>query len=211
MKGQFIPYKDENVTHKFPIVNTIFIALNIIVFLYSLTNFDQIIAAYGFVPADFALLTLFTSMFLHGGLDHLFGNMLFLHIFGDNVEDKLGRLPYLAFYLLAGIAAAAVHFATDPSSAIPTIGASGAISGVLGAYLVFFPKVKVRTLLGYGFYFHHTKIPASLLIGFWFVMQLVLGGISLLGERGSGIAFFAHIGGFVFGYVLITIVKVVKK
>jgi len=207
MKGQFIPYKDENVSHTFPYVTVSLIVLNVIVFLWSLLDFENIVFTYGFTPADFVFLTFLTSMFLHGGIDHIFGNMLFLHIYGDNVEDKMGHFKFLAFYLLAGVAATLVHFLTSPASIIPTIGASGAISGVLGAYIVLFPKVKVKTLIGYGFFFQTARLPAYVLIGFWFVMQLVFGSISLVGGTGSGIAFFAHIGGFVFGYVITKIFK----
>lgn len=202
MKGQFLPYHDENPSHRTPYVTISLIVLNVIIFLWSLLDFENIIFSFGFIPADFALFTLLTSMFLHGGFDHIIGNMLFLHIYGDNVEDRMGHAKYLVFYLLAGLAAALVHFATDPSSIIPTIGASGAISGVLGAYLVLFPKVKVRTLIGAGFFFYTARLPAYFLIGFWFLMQLIFGSLSLVGGVGSGIAFFAHIGGFVFGYAV---------
>ena len=211
MKGQFLPYKDENVASKFPVVTTGLIIINVIVFIWSLLDFENVIASYGFTPALFLPLTLLTSMFLHGGIDHIFGNMLFLHIYGDNVEDKLGRIKYIIFYLLAGLAAAVVHFLTGPSSPIPTIGASGAISGVLGAYLVLFPHVKVRTLMGYGFFVRSVRLPAYVLIGFWFLMQLVFGGISLLGGTGSGIAFFAHVGGFVFGYGVLKLRNQIRK
>ncbi|MBI4021055.1 MAG: rhomboid family intramembrane serine protease [Candidatus Aenigmarchaeota archaeon] len=205
MKGQFLPYKDENPAHRFPLVTTALIILNVAVFLWSLTDFEATIGTWGFTPADFVLLTLLTSMFLHGGIDHIFGNMLFLHIYGDNVEDRLGRLPYLAFYLVAGLAAALTHYVTDPTSLVPTIGASGAISGVLGAYLVLFPHVKVRTLVGTGFFFRQVRLPAYVLIGFWFLLQLVFGTVSLVGGVGSGIAFFAHIGGFAFGYLVVRV------
>jgi len=207
MKGQFLPYKDENVASRFPVVTVALILINIIVFVWSFLNFEGIISTFGFTPATFVITTLLTSMFLHGGIDHLFGNMLFLHIYGDNIEDKLGRLPYLGFYLAAGVVAALVHFLTNPASLIPTIGASGAISGVLGAYIVLFPKVKVRTLVGYGFFFQTIRLPAYFLIGFWFVMQLIFGSISLVGGVGSGIAFFAHIGGFIFGYGVTWLIK----
>ena len=198
MKAQFMPYKDDNPSKSFPIVTISLIAVNVIVFIWSLTNFDNTIATYGFVPANFVLLTIFTSMFLHGGIDHIFGNMLFLHIFGDNVEDKLGKVKYLIFYLLAGLSAALVHFLTGPSSTIPTIGASGAISGVLGAYIVFFPRVRVRTF-SFGF---SGSVPAYIMIGLWFLMQLVFGSVSLIGGTGSGIAFWAHVGGFAFGFLV---------
>jgi membrane associated rhomboid family serine protease len=195
MKGQFFPYKDKNVSKHFPYVTYSLIALNVIVFILSLSGFEQVIETYGFTPAHFLLLTLFTSLFLHGGIDHLFGNMLYLYLFGDNVVDTFGRVIYLLFYLAAGIVAALAQFATDPTSTIPTIGASGAISGVLGAYIILFPKVKVRVAS----YFWSGRVSALYLIGFWFVLQLVWGAFSFLGDQGSGIAFFAHVGGFVFG------------
>lgn len=201
MKGQFFPYKDENVSKSFPLVTYALIAINVVAFLWSLGDFENIISGYGFIPADFALLTLFTSMFLHGGFGHIFGNMWYLYLFGDNVEDRLGKARYIVFYLLSGIAAALVHYLTGPSSIIPTIGASGAISGVLGAYLVFFPKVRVHVAS----YYYSGTVPASAMIGFWFVLQLLLGTASLVGT-GSGIAFWAHVGGFAFGYAVARII-----
>ncbi len=197
MKGQFIPYSDENPTESMPLVTWALIAANVLVFLWSLMDFEAVITTWGFIPSLFVPATLVTSMFLHGGFGHIFGNMLFLYIYGDNVEDRFGKLRFLGFYLAAGIFAGIVHFLSGPSSMVPTVGASGAISGVLGAYLAMFPKVKVRTI---GPYFIMLRIQASVLIGIWFVMQLLLGAFSVLGF-GSGIAFFAHIGGFVFGYI----------
>lgn len=194
MKGQFFPYKDENVSKRRPYVTYALIAINVIVFFWSLTNFENIIETYGFKPAFASLLTIFTSMFLHGGFGHILGNMWYLFIFGDNVEDSLGRIRYILFYLASGIAATALHFLTNIGSGIPAIGASGAISGVLGAYLVMFPKVRVHVAL----YYYHGTVPASVMIGFWFALQLVFGAASLLGQ-GSGIAFWAHVGGFLFG------------
>jgi len=198
MKGQFFPYKDENPTKRFPVVTVSLIILNVVVFIWSLTDFENIIATYGFTPAQFSILAIITSVFLHGGLDHIFGNMWYLWLFGDNVEDKFGRLKYSIFFLLAGIFAGIVHFLSDPASAVPAIGASGAISGVLGAYVAMFPRVKVKVI---GYYMA-MELPALVVIGFWFVLQLIFGAVSFLGESGSGIAFFAHIGGFVFGYII---------
>ncbi|MFH0948900.1 MAG: rhomboid family intramembrane serine protease [Candidatus Aenigmatarchaeota archaeon] len=195
MKGQLFPYKDENVTRKRPYVTWALIAVTVAIFILSLTNFENIISKYGFMPSEFALLTLLTSMFLHGGFDHIIGNMWFLFLFGDNVEDKFGKAKYLAFYLVAGIAATFVHYLTNPASTIPTIGASGAISGVLGAYMILFPKVRVHVAV----YYQRTTVPAYVMIGLWFFMQLIFGAMSLAGGQGSGIAFFAHVGGFVFG------------
>jgi membrane associated rhomboid family serine protease len=197
MKGQFIPYRDENPSEHWPVITTALITINVAVFVWSLFDFENIITAWGFTPARLVLVTILTSMFLHGGIDHISGNMLYLYIFGDNVEDRLGRLKFTVFYLLSGLFAAIVHFFSDPGSAVPAIGASGAISGILGAYLAIFPHVKVRAI---GPFYQIYRLPAYVLIGFWFVIQLVFGAISLLGGIGSGIAFWAHIGGFAFGY-----------
>jgi membrane associated rhomboid family serine protease len=199
MKAQFFPYKDENPHSKFPIIVTLLILVNIGVFLWSLSDFEDIILSYGFIPIEFSFLTLLTSMFLHGGIDHIFGNMWYLWVFGDNVEDRLGRVKFLVFYMAAGMFAGIVHFISDPASSIPAIGASGAISGVLGAYAAIFPKVKVKTI---GPLYQSYELPAWTMFAIWFGMQIVFGGISLLGGEGSGIAFFAHIGGFAFGYML---------
>ncbi|MBI2583921.1 MAG: rhomboid family intramembrane serine protease [Candidatus Aenigmarchaeota archaeon] len=198
MKGQFFPYKDENVSKTKPYITYALIAINVIIFIWSLTDFDNIILKYGFVPAEISFLTIFTSMFLHGGFDHIFGNMWYLWLFGDNVEDKLGKIKYILFYLLSGIAATATHLVTNLGSEIPAIGASGAISGVLGAYLAFFPDVRIRVAS----YYYHGTVNAKMVIGFWFLLQLIFGFASLAGGIGSGIAFFAHIGGFVFGWVV---------
>lgn len=198
LKGQFFPYKDENVAKTKPYITYALIAINVAIFLWSLTNYESIIDAFGFKPSEFLLVTLFTSMFLHGGLDHIFGNMWYLWIFGDNVEDKLGKAKYIIFYILSGIAATLTHYFTNLGSDIPTIGASGAISGVLGAYLAFFPKVRVHV---FSWYYSGT-VPASYMLGFWFLIQLIFGTASFVGGRGSGIAFWAHVGGFVFGYVI---------
>ena len=129
MKGQLFPYKDENISKSRPVITYLLIALNVIIFIWSLTDFENIINTLGFLPAAPMFLTLFTSMFLHGGIDHIFGNMWFLFMFGDNVEDRFGRVKYIIFYLFAGLAATAAHFLTNIGSEIPTIGASGAIVG----------------------------------------------------------------------------------
>ncbi len=200
MKGQFFPIGDSIKTRSFPFVTISLIIVNAIIFVLSLSDFDFIIRTFGFVPAlfpsSFAFLTIFTSMFLHAGIDHIFGNMWYLWIFGDNVEDKLGKVKFIFFYLLSGIAAALTQYLTDPSSSMPSIGASGAVSGILGFYLVFFPKSRITTSSGYW----ANETPARFVIGFWFLMQLFFGAASLAGAGGSNIAFFAHIGGFVFGY-----------
>jgi membrane associated rhomboid family serine protease len=198
MKGLLFPYKDDNVSSTRPIITYLIIIACVVIFVWSLFDYENIISVYGFTPAQFAIITIFTSMFLHGGIDHLFGNMWFLFIFGDNVEDKFGKVKYVLFYLAAGVAATLTHFATNIGSIIPAIGASGAISGVLGAYIAMFPKVRVHVAS----YFYHGTVPAYVMIGFWFLLQLIFGAVSFLGGTGSGIAFWAHVGGFVFGFVV---------
>src|SRR3989338_8011759 len=189
-KAQFFPLKDENPRSRFPFVNFLFIIANVVVFFMSLSAFGYFINTYGFKPIEFSLLTLFTSMFLHGGIAHIFGNMWFLYIFGDNVEDKFGHLKYVIFYILSGIAASLLHFILNIGSIIPAVGASGAISGVLGAYVVLFPKVKVHVIGR----FYGGNVSAFFMLGIWFLFQLISGTFSLFGAQ-SGIAFFAHIGG----------------
>ncbi|MEM5829886.1 MAG: rhomboid family intramembrane serine protease [Candidatus Aenigmatarchaeota archaeon] len=204
-KGQFFPLQDTAPRKRFPLLTFSLIAINILIFLWSLTDFERIIYQYGFIPLQFSTLTLFTSMFLHGGLDHLFGNLWYLWIFGDNVEDRLGKVKFLLLYFLSGLSAAFFQFLTDPYSATPSIGASGAISGVLGAYLILFPKEKILTRVHYTF----IKVPAFIVIGFWFLIQFIFGALSLFGGIGSNIAFWAHIGGFLFGLVFTKLI--VKK
>jgi len=151
------------------------------------------------------ILTMFTSMFMHGGLFHVGGNMLYLGIFGNNVEDTLGHLRFLFFYLASGVAAALAQVAVGPSSDVPMVGASGAVSGVLGAYLLLFPHAYVTTLIILGFFFRIVRIPAVIVLGFWIVLQ-VLNGLGSFGASG-GVAFFAHIGGFVAGMGLLLLLK----
>src|SRR4051812_12408984 len=155
-------------------------------------------------PTAPTVLTWFTSMFMHGGLLHLGGNMLFLWIFGNNVEDSMGPVKFLAFYLLAGIAAAALQIAIDPSSTVPNLGASGAIAGVLGGYLILFPAARVITVIFIVFFFTLIELPAIVILGFWFVQQVLFGyfGLDSAGE-GGGVAYFAHVGGFIFGLLAI--------
>jgi len=207
-----LPIRDEIRAHRFPFVNYTLIALNIIVFIFELMAGPELEAALyeiALIPANVTagfdlgdLKAIFTSMFLHAGLSHLLGNMLYLWIFGDNVEDRLGHFWYLVFYLAGGIVAAFAHVALNPNSVIPTVGASGAIAAVLGAYLILFPQVKVLTFVPIGFFLRLTLLPASLLLGFWFVLQLFNGLLTLgLADMG-GTAFWAHIGGFVFGVLI---------
>ena len=206
-----LPLKDEQPVRSFPIVNYALIAINILVFIWqiSLPNPDQ---AYQFalIPAQVtsglttaAFLHIFTSMFMHGGLAHISGNMLYLWIFGDNVEDAMGHGRYLFFYLLGGFLASAAHILSNPTSEVPTVGASGAIAAVLGAYLILFPRARVLTLIALGFFIRLSLIPASIVLGLWFLLQLVQGVLSLGMQAGlGGVAFWAHIGGFVTGLLL---------
>ena len=207
-----LPIQDEIRAHHFPFVNYSLIALNIIVFILELMagpNLETALSEIALIPANVTagfdlgdMKAIFTSMFLHAGLSHLLGNMLYLWIFGDNVEDRLGHFWYLVFYLAGGIVAAFAHVALNPNSVIPTVGASGAIAAVLGAYLILFPQVKVLTFVPIGFFLRLTLLPASLLLGFWFVLQLFNGLLTLgLADMG-GTAFWAHIGGFVFGVLI---------
>lgn len=197
-KGQFMPLGDQNPLQriKIPFVNWAIIAANVIVFLFTMGALDAIIATYGFIPADFRFSRIFTSMFLHGGLAHIAGNMWFLYIFGDNVEDAFGHWVYLLFYLLAGVAATFGHYLLNIGSAIPAVGASGAISGVLGAYIVLYPTAGVYVSGSYG---QRGLISAKLMLGLWFLFQLASGTLGLFNTGGSGVAFFAHVGGFIFG------------
>jgi len=212
------PIKDENPPSKFPILNMIFIVVNVAVFfcLYLFGgNYDEIIWNYGLIPNDFIsgnferFYTLFTSMFLHGNFFHLFGNMIYLCIFGDNVEDALGSGRYLIFYLLCGIVASITHILslTNPEEYfIPTIGASGAISGVLGAYFLLYPRARIITLVFYGWAFL-TAIPAIFFLGFWFLLQWLYA----VYDVGGGVAYWAHIGGFIAGLALAPVFKKRKE
>ena len=215
-----LPLRDENPKppgYK-PIVTYALIAINVIVFFweisvtgqfYEFTNrrAEEIFLNYGTVPSivtkglidkNYGVISsIFSSTFLHAGILHIGGNMLFLYIFGDNIEYKFGRGKYLALYLFWGLVAGFVHILSDPSSSAPAIGASGAISGVLGAYLVIFPNAKVLTLLLFGFFIRTIRISVKWYLPFWFIFQNVLP--ALVGSSGSGVAFFAHIGGFLIG------------
>jgi len=148
-----------------------------------------------------------TSMFLHGGWLHLIGNMWFLWIFGNNVEDSMGHWRFAVFYLVCGLAASALQVLSDPDSGVPVVGASGAIGGVMGAYVVLYPRVRVHMLLFFGFFFYRTVVPAFFMLGYWFLIQL-LGGYASLGGGGVGTAFWAHIGGFAAGAALIGFFRV---
>jgi len=201
-----IPIRDHNPSGKFPFVTYTLIGINVLVFVYQLTlgdRLDAFVLEYAVVPALIAqgagLVGLITSMFLHGGFAHIIGNMLFLNIFGDNLEDKLGHFKYILYYLGAGIAGSVLQIIVDPSSAIPMIGASGAIAGVMGGYLVLFPHEKIDVLWSWGFMFERTTVPAKMMLVYWIFFQFI-SGMGSLGIQGGGVAFFAHIGGFAFGW-----------
>jgi rhomboid family protein len=210
----FIPLKDTNPSRSYPVVNISLILLNIGVFLYQYTlpprAFKAFMLAYATVPAripaflnghlgfETAFLPLLTSMFLHAGFFHIAGNMLFLWIFGDNVEDFFGHLPYLLFYLVCGIGAGFLHIFFNLTSTVPALGASGAISGVMGAYMLLYPRERILTLV----FIFLVPIPAVFILGYWFLLQF-LGGINALGGSATGgVAVWAHVGGFLLGMLL---------
>lgn len=209
-----LPLKDTVQSRSFPIVNWLLIALNILVFFMLLSlgpRAESWMSVLGLTPARllrhpdlFEFATIFTSMFLHGGWAHLLSNMLALYIFGDNVEDRMGSGRYLLFYLLCGFAAAVVHVFLNPASTIPTVGASGAISGVLAAYFIFFPSARVITLVPLFFLPWFVEIPAVFYLGFWFVSQLFNGLLTVVSgaQALGGVAWWAHVGGFIAGLIL---------
>lgn len=207
-----IPLKDDNPTHITPFMTYLLILVNILVFLFQLllgSNNEAFVYQFALIPANVtsllspgAIFNIFTSMFMHAGLAHIGGNMLYLWIFGDNVEDRLGSIKYLIFYIVGGVVASVTHIITNPNSQIPTVGASGAIAAVLGAYLVLYPSQKVLTLIPLGLWLRMTMLPASLVLGLWFVLQLFQGVASLGMPDVGGVAFWAHIGGFISGVVL---------
>jgi len=221
-----LPLKDDVPSRSFPLFTVMLIAANVAAFLYLLSlqmapagptreAAAAFVMEFGAVPCRLTgacpidefpapIVTVFTSMFLHGGLFHIAGNMLYLWIFGDNVEDTLGHFRFLALYLLAGVGAAVAQTAINPESRIPMVGASGAISGVLGAYLFLFPHASVLTLITFGFFIRFVHIPAVIVLGFWIVVQVLNGVISARQSVDTGgVAWFAHIGGFVAGVVLL--------
>jgi membrane associated rhomboid family serine protease len=202
----FFPYKDDNPRVLFPFVTFGIITLNVLIFIgqFWISGNDpaigkSLVYMYGFVPAEFNPLTIFTSMFMHGGFAHIIGNMWFLYIFGDNVESILGHVKYFIFYLACGIGAALAQFFVEPSSQVPMIGASGAVAGVLGAYMIRFPKARVHVLAVIIIFITTFVVPAQIVLGLWFLMQLS-GGLGSLGvDTTGGVAWFAHIGGFIIG------------
>jgi membrane associated rhomboid family serine protease len=227
-----IPLRDANPTRRTPVVTIGLVAACLIAFAWELglqvsggdEALDAFITTWGVVPADLTAawtsvgflsvetLTLITSQFLHGGWLHLAGNLLFLWIFANNIEDDLGRLVFLLFYLGGGAAAGLTQVAIDPASTIPMIGASGAIAAVLGGYLVLFPRARITTLVFLGFFYQLIDVPAVVVLVFWFILQLI-DGLASLGFAGAegGVAFFAHIGGFVAGVVAARLLLTVRR
>jgi membrane associated rhomboid family serine protease len=204
------PLRDTVPSRSTPVVTILIIVANVLVFLYMLSldpySQNHFIRQYAVVPARLHLSALITSMFLHGGWMHLIGNMWFLWIYGDNVEDVLGHGKYLLFYLLCGVIASLAQYAISPDSRVPTLGASGAIAGVMGAYLIKFPHSRILTLIPF-FIFWTTELPASVILVYWFVLQFFsgLGSIGYSQVSQGGVAFFAHVGGFIAGMVLISV------
>jgi membrane associated rhomboid family serine protease len=219
-----IPLRDTVRARTVPYVNYAIIVLCSLVFLYEITlgkGMEQFAGVYGVVPARLTagyaggalsaglLLPLLTSLFLHGGWLHLIGNMIYLYVFGDNIEDRLGHVGYLFFYLLAGVGASLAQVLSGPQSAMPMIGASGAIAGVLGAYFLLYPRARILTLIPLFLYFPVVELPAFFFLGIWFAMQFVQG--ALAGSEGEGIAWWAHAGGFIVGGVLLPIFLLLRK
>ena len=208
----FFPYKDDNPRVLFPFVTYGIIGLNIFVFWaqFFVYGNERLISTFAFVPYEFKLFTIFTSMFMHGGLMHIIGNMWFLYIFGDKVESILGHVRFLLFYLFCGIGAAVAQFLIQPDSTTPMVGASGAIAGVLGAYMIKFPKARVHVLAVIFIFITTIVVPAQLVLGLWFLMQLS-GGLGSLGfDTTGGIAWFAHIGGFIVGISTLRIFQTIN-
>ncbi|MCH8126235.1 rhomboid family intramembrane serine protease [candidate division KSB1 bacterium] len=216
-----IPLNDENPTQNIPFITYTIITVNILVFFnqflfegsgfvikygtipYEITHFREIASRPEFQTPFANIFTLFTSMFIHGGFFHIASNMLFLWIFGDNVEDLMGSFRFLLFYLLTGLIASLAQIIIAPSSTIPMVGASGAISGVLGAYFLKFPKAKVKVLIIFIFFIQVISVPAVIVLGFWFLMQIMSGFTSLDALDMGGVAWFAHIGGFIAGLIFV--------
>jgi membrane associated rhomboid family serine protease len=218
-----IPLRDDNPSTHPPLVTIAFISACVLVFLWQFSlgpvRGEQVIYALGAIPAVLlglrelppelvlvpSAMTTLTSMFMHGGWMHLIGNMLYLWIFGDNVEDSMGHVRFVMFYILCGLAAVFAQALPDPSSTIPMVGASGAISGVLGAYLLLYPHARVLVAIPFGFILHTVRIPAGIVLVMWFALQLLSNTMTPAGQ--GGVAFRAHIGGFIAGMVLIPLFK----
>lgn len=219
-----IPIRDRNPSGTFPYVTIGIIAVTIFIFLYELSlgsDLNVFLHRYGVVPvkithyyqtSDLTLIDTFfpflSSIFLHGGVVHLIGNMWFLWIFGDNIEDKLGHVKYFGFYILCGIIASSVHVFFNSRSEIPCIGASGAIAAVLGAYMVTFPRARIVTIVPIFFFLQIIELPAMVVLGFWFFIQFFSGAVSITASTSGGVAWWAHVGGFVSGIILFYIIRI---
>ncbi len=222
-----LPIRDTIPSRTYPIVTVSLMVLNFIVFFYQLslgTRIDIFVTDFGLVPLRFfrlferganplmAFMPFFTSMFLHGGWFHIIGNMWYLWIFGDNVEDRMGHFRFLIFYIVCGIAAGFAHAFTNPNSGIPTVGASGAIAGVMGAYFILYPGARIWTLVPVFIFAQFVEIPAVIFLGFWIIMQFLIGTFSMgLGPAQGGVAWWAHIGGFAAGAVLVFLFRKRKR
>lgn len=226
-----IPLRDANPTRRTPVVTIALVVACLAIFAYELgllatgaAALDAFVRTFGVVPADLTgawgagsflsmeTATLVSSQFLHGGWLHVLGNLLYLWIFGNNIEDRFGRLAFLLFYLAGGVAAALAQVLIDPASDVPMIGASGAIAAILGAYLVLYPRARITSLVFLGFFYQLIAVPAVIVLAFWFVLQLVDGLASLgVSGVGGGVAFFAHIGGFLFGIAVALAMRVLGR
>ncbi len=220
-----IPLKDDNPTRGVPWVTALLIVLNVAVFIMEWRmapgELQAFISSWAFTPADFLaaptaphrIATVFSAMFMHAGPIHVGGNMLYLWIFGNNIEDRIGALPFLAFYLTTGVAATAAQTLSAPASTVPLVGASGAVAGVLAAYILLYPRADVLTVIPIFFFIEIARIPAYLVIGFWFLLQLANGLVTFGAEtvQSGGTAWFAHIGGFAAGLLLIAPVALFGK
>lgn len=221
-----LPLRDDIPSRHYPVVTLTLIAVNVLVFFWELRlgpRLADVLLHLGILPVRYTVgevaalfswpeqaLPFFTSMFLHGGWTHLLGNMWTLWVFGDNVEDRLGRRRFLVFYLLGGVVAAWLHIVTNPTSAVPTIGASGAVAAVMGGYFRLYPHARVAMLIPPFFLGPYFVVPAVIFLGWWFILQFFNGTLSLLArpDAAGGIAWWAHIGGFVFGALLCSVIKV---
>jgi rhomboid family protein len=200
----------------FPVITALIIAINTIVFLLELLKGSNFILRWSFVPYDVTtgktFVTIITAMFMHGGVLHILGNMVYLWAFGPEIEDFLGKAMYISFYLAGGIIASLAQLVVNPTSTVPTLGASGAIAAVMGAFLVAFPHDRIRTLLFLGWFVTISLVPAILLVGFWFLIQFLSEFWTIVEKQdGGGIAYMAHIGGFVFGMGFISFFKLVHR
>ena len=208
------PIGDDNSARRSaPVVTIALIVINVLVFLLELQRGDAFIQEWAFIPGRFSEhpsadgITLLSAMFMHGGWLHLGGNMLYLWIFGNNIEDYLGKVKFIIFYVISGLAAVVTYTIFDPHSEIPLIGASGAIAGVMGAYMVLYPSARVQTLIFLGFFIQTVRVPAKILLVFWFILQIISGLPGLVGPSQGGVAWFAHVGGFAFGWLYFKLSK----